>query len=61
MYYWVHEYITDTHVCEKCKFTLFVDFVALREMAYQPVALILDVKSSFKLTSWFWSYDIESG
>jgi hypothetical protein len=25
MQYWVHEYIMDTYVCEKCKFTLFVD------------------------------------
>jgi hypothetical protein len=25
MQYWVHEYIIDTYVCEKCKFMLFID------------------------------------
>jgi hypothetical protein len=25
MQYWVHEYINDTYVCEKCKFILFND------------------------------------
>jgi hypothetical protein len=25
MQYWVHEYIMDTYVCEKCTFTLFID------------------------------------
>jgi hypothetical protein len=25
MQYRVHEYIMDTYVCEKCKFTLFID------------------------------------
>jgi hypothetical protein len=25
MQYWVHEYIMDIYVCEKCKFTLFIE------------------------------------
>jgi hypothetical protein len=26
MRYWVREYVMDTYVCEKCKFTLFIDY-----------------------------------
>jgi hypothetical protein len=33
MQYWVHEYVMDIYVCEKCKFTLFIDSASYQILA----------------------------
>jgi hypothetical protein len=41
MQYWVHEYIIDTYVFEKCKFSLFIDSPSYYPPVY--ICYILDV------------------